>query len=408
MGLLIVKLPQLRAYFFRRRALAAQTRHSMTAALCSLVLVLSGCATGIDLKRNLLERPTDWIMYGGQPARSNQSRSVLVPPLKPVWDYDAVSGIAGTPLVKDSVIVVGTLKGELHVIRLADGQSYGFATMESAVMGTPVVYGNYVYVPGAQGKETLTCLFLKDGKREWGSRLGPIETSPLMIGEFLYVTTLDGTLIAVKRADGGEFWKYETNAEKEQRKPIHSSPASDGEIIVFGSDDGAVYGVERISGRLRWKYQTGASVFATPVLHEETCIVGSLDSSLYAIDTRTGHLRWKFRTGSRIYSTASVSQGRAYVGGTDGKIMAVNLDSGRPDWVFDTRSVVTSAPLVSGDLLYIGSLDRSLYALRSATGEKIWEYSAEGRIRVSPVIWGDMLLLTYEDRNITALRPEKK
>jgi outer membrane protein assembly factor BamB len=389
------------------RVARAHRRKGMQGILWILVLLLAGCSTGIDLRRSLHVRPFDWVTYGGMSSRTNQSPSVVSPPLKPVWEYDAVSGIAGTPLVKDSVILVGTLKGELHAIRLSDGEGYGFSTLESAVVGTPVLDGNYAYVTCAQGKETLTSIFLQDGKRQWGMQYGPIETAPLMIGEFLYVTTLDGTLVSVKKADGTEFWKYEIGA-KERRKPIRSSPASDGEVIVFGSDDGAIYAVERLTGRLRWKYQTGASVFATPVLQEGVCVVGSLDSVLYAIDARTGTVRWKYDTGSRIYAPASASRSLVFIGASNGTIAALSLDSGRKVWSFDTKGPVSSAPLIAGEVLYVGSMDHTLYALRLQTGEKIWGYEVEGRIRVSPVIWGDVLLLSYEDRYITALRPDVK
>lgn len=377
----------------------------MKTVLCVLIPLIAGCSTAIRLQRNLVDRSFDWVTYGGASDRTNQSPSVVSPPLRPVWDYDAISGIAGTPVVKDSVVVVGTLKGELHAIRLSDGEGYGFSTLESAVMGTPVLDGNYAYVASAQGKETLTSIFLKDGKRQWGVQHGPIETSPLMIGEFLYVTTLDGTLVSVKKADGMQFWKFET-APKDRRKPIRSSPASDGEVIAFGSDDGTIYAVERLTGTLRWKYQTGASIFATPVLQGGVCIVGSLDSVLYAIDARTGALRWKYDTGSRIYAAASASQSLVFIGASNGTVTALSLDSGRRAWTFKAKSLVSSAPLIAGEVLYVGSMDHTLYALRLQTGEKVWEYAVEGRIKVSPVIWGDMLLLSSEDRYITAFRPE--
>jgi outer membrane protein assembly factor BamB len=388
-------------------SLAHSGHGGLLSALPVLFLILAGCAAGIDLNRSLASRSFDWLTYGGTPGRTNQSQSVVSPPLKPVWEYDAVSGIAGTPLVKDSVIFVGTLKGELHAIRLSDGEGYGTTVLESSVVGTPVVDGNYAYVASAMGKKTLTCVFLRDGKRQWTAQYGAIETSPLLIGEFLYITTLDGTLVSLKKADGVEFWKYET-AAKERRKPIRSSPASDGDVIVFGSDDGAIYAVERLTGTQRWKYQTGASVFATPVLQEGLCVVGSLDSVLYAIDARTGNLRWKYDTGSRIYAPASASQSLVFIGSSDGTITALNMDSGKKVWSFSAKSVVSCAPLIAGDVLYVGSQDRTLYALRLQTGEKIWEYSVDGRIRVSPVIWGDFLLLTSEDKYITALRPGVK
>ena len=389
----------------RARAQSTHRQWTIAVSLATALLSLAGCASGIQMQRNLVDRPYDWVTYGGANDRTNQSSSPITPPLKPVWEYDAVSGITGTLLVKDSVIVVGTLKGELHALRLSDGEGYGFSSVESAVIGTPVLDGNYAYVTSAQGKETVACIFLRDGKKQWGSQLGGIETAPLMIGEFLYVTTLDGTLISAKKADGKEFWKFETGP-KDLRKPIHSSPASDGEVIVFGSDDGGIYAVDRLSGSLRWKYQTGASVFATPIIQNETCFVGSLDSSLYAIDARTGKLRWKFNAGSRLYAAASASQDLVFVGGSDGKLTALRADSGTKVWTFSAKGPLSAAPLVAGNLLYLGSLDRTLYALRLQTGEKIWEYTVEGRIRVSPVIWGGMLLLTSEDRTITAFRSD--
>jgi len=386
-------------------ALAALRRWVIAASCAAVMFNLAACASGIQLERNLVDRPYDWAMYGGTIERTNQSRSVVSPPLKPVWEYDAVSGITGTLVVKDSVIVVGTLKGELHALRTSDGEGYGFSTLESSVVGTPVLDGNYAYVTSALGKETLECIFLRDGKKEWGAQHGSIETSPLLIGEFLYVTTIDGTLISVKKADGKEFWKFETRP-KDLRKPIRSSPASDGDVIVFGSDDGAIYAVERLTGSLRWKVQTGASVFGTPIIQNGTCYVGSLDSSLYAIDTRTGKLRWEHNVGSRIYAAASATQSLVFIGGSDGTLSALSADSGRKVWTYTAKGPISSAPLVAGDLLFLGSLDRTLCALRLQTGEKVWEYTVEGRIRVSPVIWGGMLFLVSEDRTITAFQPD--
>lgn len=375
-------------------------------ALSVCVQIITGCA-GLRIGRSMAPMPFDWVTYGGSPARTNQSYSIVSPPLKAVWEYDAMAGISGTPLVRDSIVLVGTLQGELHAIRLSDGERLGFMTLESAVAGTPVWDGTYVYVASALGTETLACVFLRDGRRQWTARYGPIESSPLLVGEFLYVTTLDGTLVCLKKADGTEFWKFEP-AAKEQRKPIRSSPASDGEVIVFGSDDSWIYAVERLTGKLRWKYQASASVFATPILWEGVCVVGSINGVVYAIDTRSGQLCWNYETGSAIYAPAAAAQHQVLIGAADGTVSALSLDSGKPVWSFSARSVVSSAPLIAGDIVYVGSLDRTLYALRLQTGEKLWQYEVEGRIKVSPVIWGDVLLLTSEDKYITALRPTQE
>lgn len=363
----------------------------------------SGCATRINIERRFSAAAFDWLTYGGSPSRSNQSSLGLEPPLKTIWEYNAMAGIAATPIVRDSVVLVGTLQGELHAIRFSDGESLGYVSLESAITGTPAWDGPFVYVPSALGSETLVCFSLREGRRRWTARLGPIETSPLLIGEFLYVVTLDGILFALKKEDGKEFWKFEYAAE-ESRKQVRSSPASDGEIVVFGSDDGWVHAVERLTGSLRWKIRLDGSIFASPVLSNGSCFVATLDGSLVAIDSRTGTVRWKHETGSRLYAPPAASDEEVYLGSADGRLVALDARTGTAKWSFSARSVISCQPLIAGDLLYVGSLDRSLYAVRRQTGEKVWEYEAEGRIKVSPVVWGDVLLLTYEDKYVAAMR----
>ena len=406
MGLLVLKNRGYRASSVVCVSTARAQARFILALFVVLILLATGCA-GIRIQRHLDQKPYDWVTYGGTVSRTNESFSTVVPPLKPMWEYDALAGISGSPLVRDSVILVGTLRGELHAINIVTGDRIGYAVMESAVSGTPVWDEGNAYVTCALGTETLFCMSLHDAKRKWSGKYGPIETSPLLIGEFLYVVTLDGTLQCLKKADGVEFWKYEF-AEKDVHKPVRSSPASDGEVIVFGSDGGGIYAVERLTGKLRWKYQAAASIFATPVLSNGVCVVGAIDGVLYALDTRTGELRWKYETGTRIFAPAAATQKQIFIGTADGKVTALSLESGKKLWSFSCRSVVSCAPLVAGDILYVGSQDRNLYALRVATGEKIWQYEAPGRIKVSPVIWGDMMLLTYEDRYISVLKPAQQ
>jgi outer membrane protein assembly factor BamB len=369
----------------------------------ALIGGLWGCS-GIRIRRPITKSPADWVMYGGAPERANYVLHTIHPPLKELWEYNALAGISTTPLVRDSMMLIGTLNGELQAVNLATGDRIGYVVLASAIAGTPVWDGIHVYVPSAAGKQTLVRITLENGKREWVMNYGPIESSPLLFGELLYVTTLDGILYCINKVDGMEVWKFETR-EQNVRKPIRSSPASDGAVIVFGSDDGFIYAVERAGGTLRWKYETGASVFATPIIVRDKCIVGSLDGTVYAIDLHTGNLVWKHDTGSKIYGAAAADDARVYVGSADGKLHALMIDSGAPAWTYEAQSVIDCAPLVAGDVLYMGSLDRTLYALRASTGEELWHFDAPGRIRVPPVIWGTTLLLTSEDKYVLALTP---
>lgn len=372
-------------------------------SLLFLLAMASGCA-GIRLDRGFRSSPYDWMMYGGAPTRVNKSYSVVRPPLEQVWEYNALAGVVSTPLVRDSIVLVATLHGELQAVSLSTGKRLGYIVLESAIAATPAWDGVFAYVPSSLGTETLACVRIQEGGKAWTTQLGPIESSPLLSGDSLFITTLEGMLYCVGKTDGMVWWKFETE-EKEKRKPIRSSPATDGASIIFGSDDGFVYAVQRSEGTLRWKYRTGGSVFATPIVKAGQVIVGSLDGSVYALDAISGNLKWKYNTGSKVFGAAAASDNLIFIGSADGRLHALRSDSGTEAWTFATRSVINSAPLVSGDLVYVGSLDRTLYALNADHGQQVWQFSVEGRVKVSPVIWGNTLLLTSEDKYVTAFRP---
>jgi outer membrane protein assembly factor BamB len=368
-------------------------------------LVMAGCA-GLRIDRVLKPSDRDWVMYGGTVDRANNARGSVQPPLEEVWQYNSQGGILGSPIVRDSVIILGTLSGELQAVNFADGKRLGYKIMGSAIVGTPVLDGGQVIVTLSGKTETLLSYDLREGRRNWSFPAGPVETSPLVIGNNIYVATLAGVMHCVDKRTGEQLWKFETAAE-EEREPVRSSPAADGTVVTFGTDAGMLFGVDQSNGVLRWKVETGASIFATPVIISGVVVVGNLNGTVHGVDAQTGNVLWKVETGSKVYGAASASQAGVFVGTSDGVLHALDVRSGKELWSFSAKSVINSAPLVAGSVLFLGAMDRTLYCLDVGTGRELWRFAAEGRIKVTPVLWGDILLVTSEDKYITALRPQE-
>jgi len=388
----------------------------MTSAIKILLLslLLASCS-GIRIDRAFRAGPNDWTLYGGSPARANIAAVSLKPPFEEVWEYNALAGIAASPLVRDSMVVIATLNSEIQVVNLTTGKRLGYVALESAIAGTPALDGDGAIVPVAGGDVTLVSLSLRNSsERNWSIDLGPIESSPLLFDDAVYVTTMEGIAYCLKKKDGSEVWKYATGTDERRTpqrgtppwgKPVRSSPATDGQSIFFGSDDGNLYALEKASGSLKWKFNAGAPMFSTPVVSGKNVFVGTLGGVFYCIDASTGAMRWQYDAGAPIYGSAAANAQTAFVGASDGSCHAIDLATGKRVWKFQTKSGVNSAPLVAGELLYWGSMDRTLYVLDAQSGNEIWKYDALGRIKVPPVIWGEFLLVTSEDKYIVALRP---
>ena len=217
-----------------------------TILLFPVLAVLVGCQ-GIRIERILKTGPHDWTTFGGTLTRVNQSSSSVTPPLRQIWQYDAGSGISATPLVRDSVVILCTLKGELHAVDAKRGKRIGYINIDGAVTGTPVWNGAWLYIPISTENETVESISANDGALNWRAKSGQCESSPLLYQKNIYATSLNGCLYCINAVNGEEVWKFSTDSE-DVRKPIRSSPATDGERIVFGCDDGCVYAVERTTG----------------------------------------------------------------------------------------------------------------------------------------------------------------
>jgi len=373
--------------------------------VCTLFL-MAGCA-GLHVERAMKIAQADWVTYGGAPSRTNQASTEAVPPFVEMWQHNTVAGILATPLVRDSVIILATLNGEIQTVNLLNGKRTSYAGFDAPIAGTPVWNGSNIFVPISSSNHSIVSVSLRNSERFWSVALGPIESSPLLLGKQLYVTTLEGKAHCLNADDGSEIWQFKT-WQGNDRKPIRSSPASDGETVFFGCDDGAVYALGAKERNLRWRFETKGRLFATPIVFESKVVVGSLDGFVYCLRSETGELIWSFDTKSVIYGSASTSGKKVFVGTADGKCYALDVTTGFPVWSASTKSGINTAPLVAGNTIYVGSLDRTLRVLDAESGKDMWQYSAPGRIKVSPVFWRNTLLVISEDRLLIAFTPEKK
>lgn len=192
-----------------------------------IVITLFGGCGHLRLERPLRPQQGDWAMYGGVVGRMNSSSDTLRPPLKISWEYEAGSGFCSSPLLLiDDLLFISTLSGELLIVDAATGKEKGSRDFGSAIIGSPVVDGNLLYVVLGYEDESVVCYDLTKGRISWSVRAGDIESSPLILGNRLVVATLKGKVLCYEKTTGNTLWKFEVPSHVRPAK-IHSSPASD-------------------------------------------------------------------------------------------------------------------------------------------------------------------------------------
>jgi outer membrane protein assembly factor BamB len=242
---------------------------------------------------------------------------------------------------------------------------------------------------------------------------GRVVSSPVVVGNTVYVGSTDGNLYAVNRADGTLRWKFAT------RGAVNSSPAFANGVVFAGSVDGRFYAVDAATGKEKWNFKTaGESRFTAPGIHGGTprtemmadpfdmflsspaiaggaIYFGSGDHNVYSLDIETGAVRWTFKTGNVVHASPAVSNGVVFIGSWDRNMYAINAATGKQLWKFQTGNHtviynqigIASSAAVAGGVVYFGCRDGHFYAVDAKTGAQRWSHDNKmGWVIASPAV----------------------
>jgi outer membrane protein assembly factor BamB len=273
-----------------------------------------------------------------------------------------------------------------------------------------VAYGR-LYLVNAYG--SVLAINARTGKRAWkfdGRRCaasapavskvrhGTVYVTLLNRGDCAKGKVTDGEVVALAHNWGQLRWRKRIG-------PSESSPLVVGNSVYVGDWRGDVYALNAQTGKVRWRFHTGGRVKGGLSYLTGRVFVGSYDHHVYALSARSGRLLWKAaaqqRLGNRgtFYSTPAVAYGRVYIGSTDGKVYSFGAHSGKLRWSRGTGGYVYGSPAIWRQRVLVGSYSGRFYALDAATGDVKWEFKAGGPISGSAtVIDGIVYFATLKGR----------
>ena len=377
---------------------------SSFAILAATMGLLVASCTGLRLGRSLYPREDDWPAFGRTPSHSNIVARRIDLPLSLAWQCDVAAGIAnGAPLLVDSLILGGTMRGDLYAIRVSDGKRLGWIGLGDAIHGSPVFDGNAVIVPLSNSKESLISFDLPTGVPRWKQSYGDVESSILLNDKRLFFGTTVGKFFCVESATGSKLWSFSLPSNS-QMSGIRSSPAVQRSTVVFGADDGAVYALNIKDGSVTWTFSAGAPIAASPAIDSTGVVIGTIAGEVLSLDFETGHLRWTVDVGSPVYAHALITPAVITVATTGGDLYGLSPLTGARLWKTEIGSPMVAGPAAAGGTLFIGTLKREVFAVGIADGAILWKGTTEGRIKTSPVIGYGMVFFATDNQEIVAYR----
>jgi outer membrane protein assembly factor BamB len=318
---------------------------------------------------------------------------------------------------------------------------------KAAVLSSPVVVFNATLnktvVYGVSVLGQAHAFNAADGSTIWSVNVGPaVVDTPAVDGNTLYVGTTRGQMVALDATTGAVQCSFQLPIVAPETVPgaIQSSPVvghvdSTGPVVYFGDigqsekvnagHEWAINGFGNSAGNCtqRWVWNnfvnkgitgTKSGSWSPPALGTDSTgrpllVFGSSnpDDSVYALDARDASFVWRFHTlqtggdqdvgaGPTISAPGvnGFTNGVVYVDGKDKIEVAIDMLTGQQIWAFNmqTDSGLTansvSCAALTGNLVVVAYAGY-VYAFNAQTGAKIWRTAiATGTILASVSVSG--------------------
>lgn len=204
-----------------------------------------------------------------------------------LWTYQSLAEPAriltsSSPAATGDVVIAPFASGEVVALRAQNGRvnwtealtRTGGATPLSAlndIAGSPVVVDGVVYAVSHSG--VLAAHDLASGERIWARPAGGIHM-PWVVGDYLFVITVDSELACISRRTGDVFWlsrlpQYK-NEKRRRGRIAWAGPVLAGGRLILVSSEGRSVEVDPGTGEILNDRKVGDKVFIPPVVANES------------------------------------------------------------------------------------------------------------------------------------------
>jgi outer membrane protein assembly factor BamB len=358
------------------------------------------------------ENPRPWPTYGYDDARQHISPYHMRPPYKRLWTIDAHDTLEFPPTLGYGKMFLAQQKGLFFALNAKNGRvawrkSLNRCAASSPTIGRGVVYQAYMHPvicaqdqAGADG--FVVAWDVDNGRERWRYKTQPVESSPLLHGNRLFIGSWDNGVHAINAKNGKRIWRFQADNQ------VNTSAAYWKGRIFIGSDSGTLYALSAKTGKLLWSSGAGTEFwYATPTVAYGRVYIGNTDGTMYVFGAKTGNLLWARPLGSYIYGAAAVYRRKVFVGTYDGRFYALDAATGDVRWERDAHGAVHAAPTVMSGLVYYAvcsscgeAAQRAVargpdatYAVRARDGHQVWQFRA-GKYANPVISDGDRLYVT--------------
>lgn len=307
-------------------------------------------------------------------AASGEGDLVRIDGGKQAWKVDVGQPLSGGVGADETMVVVGSPKGDLLAFSSNNGTPLWKVKTSSEILSPPVIGSGMVIV--RTGDNQLAAYDAKDGKRKWFfQRPTPalslrVSARSLIDGKYVFAGFPGGKLIAVATSNGAAVWDGTVAVPKgatelDRVADITSAPVISGRSVCAVAFQGRVACFDLGSGNLVWARDMSSA--AGLDVDSRFLYVSDDKGAVHALDMASGASIWKQDKLSLRRLTAPVAR-RGYVAVADAEGIVHFLS--REDGSFIARLETDGSPVVAppqklGNGVLVQTSEGGLYAIEA-------------------------------------------
>lgn len=244
-----------------------------------------------------------------------------------VWQHDVAGEVLTKPVSNRSLVLIHTSNGFLQALNKETGALVWQTKLDVPPLSLrgqsmPVIASGLVIVGDDNGH--VNAVNLKDGILVWqqriskpsGSteiaRLDDVDASPVVVGNVIYASGYNGSLVALDLRSGQPLWHRNIGS-------IHNVVLANKRLYLIGQDD-SIKSLNLADGNLIWqKNELKNRQLTDSVIYKDYLAVGDADGYLYLLSLKTGNFVFKTKvSGSGLLSAPIVVNNNLIIQSKDG------------------------------------------------------------------------------------------
>lgn len=251
-----------------------------------------------------------------------------------LWRAKASSEISAPPQSNGDIVVAQTIDGRLFAFDAETGErrwTYDHTVPVLTLRGSaaPQLTSNQVITGFGNGQ--LVSLSSADGLQQWSQRIAQpkgrtelervvdIDSSPLLVGSFVYGASYQGRIAALSRGSGRILWQQDIST--------FQNLAAHGNLVFVSTEDDKVIAFDGRSGIVRWENaQLIRRDINAPAVFDDHVAVIDDDGYLHILSLTDGAFAARKKPPGSGFRSPLVSDGKTlYILSNNGKLSAYQL-----------------------------------------------------------------------------------